>query len=500
MSYEIKLTSPDSYIIKEEDEIIDYDKKTAFLVNPTTNTIGVVVRFNDFIRQSDFTTEVIIREDVSDQITVFNNKTIFVKQGPIYDGLKVGNLSNDPNDVVVKIFIVDEDVSEQFTGIENFCYVQGRPILKSNDFDFSSLILKSDIIVKKNSIALTSNEIYDVNSKTGRIQLTQNPIAGDIVTVSYCFRAKVKSIDSINSRIDLKEKPVISQKVLVQYFAKVNDGWEIYKIIQKGSLYSYKIVFFGTKNTNRIFVENENVTSQVDGETNFFQLANKPLLPLHQTFYTTYKETLNNSVSVLVNGTAVSVDRVDPTNGIIKTYIIPQLGDIVLINYYYENNLIPDRVSVDYSVEQKYYSRNSGNSDLADYRVDNLGDYEKIYDENKLIQDSKKIVVTQIKSDPVATWYGTNFESIIATKQLPDYVKTRISSEIIEALTNLKNAQILQQDYQEVTPNEFLDHIQKLTVEQDLVDPTFYKVSVSIYTQAGKNYEVVIPIIFNKTI
>jgi hypothetical protein len=67
-------------------------------------------------------------------------------------------------------------------------------------------------------------------------------------------------------------------------------------------------------------------------------------------------------------------------------------------------------------------------------------------------------------------------------------------------LTNLKNAQILQQDYQEVTPNEFLDHIQKLTVEQDLVDPTFYKASVSVYTQAGKNYEVVIPVIFNKTI
>jgi hypothetical protein len=514
MSYDIKLTKPNDSQIIEEDQIVDYDFLTVYLNKPLNtpynSTANIKVRINDFVRITDFKTEVLIVEDVSDQIkpgnnSVYNNETynqtlfglenanfdtFYVQQGPIYDGLKIGNLATYTDDVFVKIKIENEDVSAQFTGNEDYFVVEGKPITRSNYYDFNSLITKEDFIITKNSIVLTQDKIADFNAKTGRIQLVDKPILGDVITITYWFKPKIKEIDAINSKIVLKEKPKLGQTVLVQYYARVNDGWQIMNSDRSISEYDKKIVFYRHKNTNRCKISNENISAQITGKTNFFKLANKPLLPLHQDFTYEYEDALNNSVIVTVNGIVTPVYKIDSVNGTISLYVYPQIGDIVLATYYYENEMILDRISIDYPTDQKYNSRYSGNTSIADYFVNKLGYYDKVINEYKLMQDLKKIIVTARESDPVALWYGTNFASFIGTKQLPEYIKTRITSEIVEALSRLKSAQIQQKEYQIVTDEEFLNYIYSIETTRDEIDPTYYRSRVVVVSQSGRPYEI----------
>ena len=133
-----------------------------------------------------------------------------------------------------------------------------------------------------------------------------------------------------------------------------------------------------------------------------------------------------------------------------------------------------------------YCDKCSKYSDLLDYSVNKLGAYEKVIEENKLIQDLKKIVRTILGSDPVAKWYGTSFESIIGTKMFVEITKAKIANDISVALSKIKSAQIQQEEYQEVTDNEFLDVVTKIDVQQSVSDPTLFIVDVDVSTQSGR--------------
>lgn len=495
MSYDIKLGRPSNYKIIEEDQIIEDDNVTVILNRPLNNTSNVIVRINDFRRSMDFKTEILLREDVSSQFLV-SNDTIFVKYGPIFDGLKIGNITTYPEDVIVRIMVEDEDVSGQLTGIENYFIVEGKPILKSNNYDFNSLVEKDDIIVKINGTELSTSDIFDINAQTGRIQLNLIPESTDVVTISYYFRAKIKTLDSINGRIVLQEKPKVGQEVKVQYFSQQSDGWYLEKTNRSLFEEAYDVKFYQRKNTARVLVEKENVSSQFSGIERRFVTANSPLLPLYQDFTSTLEETLNNAATVFINGVKAPISGIIPETGEITLFDIPKADDLVQVTYYYASTLIPDRISVDYAVNKEYSEKATKHINLADYRIDNLGNYAKVRDEEKLIQDLRKIIVTVKGSDPVAQWYGTIFNIVIGAKTLQEYVKTRISGEIIDALTLLKNAQIQQEEYQTVTPNEFLDFIKNIEVEQSTTDPTYWKAVVDVITQAGTAFELEEPIVY----
>jgi len=489
MSYDLALTRPIDTKIIEEDQIVEDDRHTVILNRPMNSVSDAIVRINDFARDRNHQTESLIREDVTDQFNG-NEDTIFVVQGPIYDGLKVGNVSNNPLDVVVKINVEDEDVSEQFTGSEDYFVTEGKALLRSNKYDFDLLTEKEDVEIKINGTSITSNDIFDISPIVGKIQLNDIPLSTDTVTVSYSFKAKIDELDARNSKIVLKEKPKSGQEVYVAYYARVNDGWTIEESQRSLIENARDIIFTQQRNISRIFVENEDVSSQFDGTTSIFYVEHIPMLPLYQNFATKLSETLNNAIRVFINGESTRVASVNAETGKVALFAIPKSTDQILVNYYYDNGAVPDRISVDYTVERKYCDKCSLHIGLADYLLNSLGNYTKIYNEDKLIQDLKKIVITERGSDPVATWYGTIFISTIGGKHLADFVKTRASGEIIEALTRLKNAQIQQEEYQEVTDNEFLDFIQNIEVEQNEEDPTYFRVEVDVVTQAGSSYTV----------
>jgi phage baseplate assembly protein W len=484
MSYDIKLSKICDNKVVWDDHVVENDLKTVILGVPISNS-NVTVRINDFKRPVDYLAEIMLREDLTSQVTG-TNRTFFVSQGPIYNGLKLNQLATHFEDVAVKIKVVDEDVTGQFTGVEDFFYTQARPLLRANLFDFNSFITFDDIIIKVDDVIINSDQIVSVDAKTGKIQLNFIPLITNIITITYSYKAKITELNAQQSRVIIKEFPKLGQEVTIAYYSKQNDGWYL-KTSDKALIErSQDIVFYRSRNTNRFFVSKENVSSQFTGVEKVFYTQHYPLLPIFQVFKTTPDETLNNAALVFINNVRVPVAGISSEEGKITLYQIPKDSDIVEVSYYYQSVIEPDRISVDYFVESIYCDKCSKYSDLLDYSVDRLGKYEKVFDENKLSQDLKKIIRTILGSDPVATWYGTSFELIIGTKIFPDITKTKIINEFVTALSKLKSIQIQQEEYQTVTDSEFIDTVSKIDVQESVTVPSLYTADIGIITQSGR--------------
>jgi hypothetical protein len=467
-----------------DDHIVENDLTTVIIGVPVSNT-NLIVRVNDFKISSNHQTETLLKEEVSDQVTG-SNKIFFVSQGPIYSGLKANKLASYFEDVVVKIKVVEEVVTEQFTGIENYFYTQGRPLLRENKFDFNSFVTVNDVQIKIDGVTLNEDQITSVDAKSGKIQLNIVPDSSSDIVVTYYYRAKVVELNSLQSRIVIKETPKLGQEVYIAYYSKQNDGWYLKESKRSLIERSKDVVFYKPKNTNRFFIEKENVSGQFTGTEKSFKTKYFPLLPIFQVFKTTIDETLNNAAIVFVNNTIVPIANISSNTGEITLHQTPKSSDIVQVSYYYQSVIEPDRISLDYFVESTYCDKCSKYSDLLDYTINKLGLYEKVFDENKLIQDLKKIIRTILGSDPIALWYGTSFETIIGTKMFAEITKTKITNEIVTALSKLKSMQIQQEEYQKVTDNEFLDVISSIDTQEVLSIPTLYLTNVNVITQSGR--------------
>lgn len=484
MSYDLKISKTCDNKVVWDDHIVENDLKTVQLGVPISSS-DVVVRVNDFKIDKDYFTEKLLHEDVSNQITG-TNKDFYVSNGPIYDGLKQNKLAQRFDNVIVRIKVT-EDVSEQFTGDEDYFYTQGKPLMKSNNFDFNCFVQPNDIEVYINNVLLGQENIDNLDFTTGKVVLKITPSSTDTVVVIYCFKAKIQNLDSLQSRIVLKELPKTGNEIIISYFSKKSDGWLLKTSENSLIERSQNIVFYKEHNTDRTYVNNEDVSLQFTGTEKSFQTKNYPILPLFQDFSTTIKETLNNAVSVYINGIKVNVAGVSSENGIITLFQTPKLTDIVKVSYHYKSSIIePDRISVDFFISSTYCDKCSVYSDLIDYSINKLGNYEKVYDENKLIQDAKKIIRTILGSDPVAYWYGTEFDKVIGTKMFFDITSTKITDQIVNALSNLKSLQIKQEEYQKVTSNEFIDTISYVDVTDEASVPGLYNVKIGLITQSGK--------------
>ncbi|MDD5649575.1 MAG: hypothetical protein PHF86_04045 [Candidatus Nanoarchaeia archaeon] len=484
MSYDFRLTGTCDNKVVWDDHIVEDDLKTVILGVPITSS-NVVVRVNDFKLEKEQQTEILLRENVSSQVNG-TNKSFYVAHGPIFNGLKANQRATRFDDVVVRIKVEDEDVSGQFTGVDNFFYTQARPILRFDEFDFNSFVQTSDVQVKINGLQLLTEQITSVDATTGKITLTLIPEITDVVTITYYYRAKVVFLDATQARIIIKETPKTGQQVYIAYYSMQDCGWHIENSQRAMIERSQDIVFYKEMNTDRFFVQNENVSSQFTGVEKIFQTLHYPLLPIFQNFSTTPDETLNNAALVYINGVRIPIAKISSEDGEITLYQIPKTTDVVTVSYYYQASYEPDRISVDYYVSSTYCDKCSVYSDMIDYVVDKLGNYIKVRDEQKLLQDLKKIIKTTLGSDPVAPWYGTTFNNLIGSKMFPEITKTKITDEIVTALSKLKSLQIQQEEYQKMTGNEFIDIIEKIDVQENITVPTLFIANVNVVTQAGR--------------
>ncbi len=148
------------------------------------------------------------------------------------------------------------------------------------------------------------------------------------------------------------------------------------------------------------------------------------------------------------------------------------------------------RKATDEFYEVSYYTRASecrrclGLRIENDYRYTLDGDLVEVEDEQKLIQEIKKIVTTQITSNRFHTWYGTSIPSLIGSKITnAGFIRTKIMNEIRQALERYASIQKQQARLQTVSPKERFVRVLQIDVEQDPVEPTAFNVSLAFTNQ-----------------
>jgi phage baseplate assembly protein W len=193
----------------------------------------------------------------------------------------------------------------------------------------------------------------------------------------------------------------------------------------------------------------------------------------------------NTQVELSINGFLIE----DPTN---ETYGFVLVRDPTAVDK--TTRMIQFRrirKATDEIYEVTYYTRSTecrrchGLKIENDFQYDSNGNLILVKNEEKLVQDIRKIVLTSLGSNPFHTWYGTSIPDLIGSKITnAGIVRSKIEGDIrtalnryddiqrkqIRALGNLTNAS--------VDARERFGQLLKLDVQQDFVEPTAYNITI----------------------
>ncbi len=114
------------------------------------------------------------------------------------------------------------------------------------------------------------------------------------------------------------------------------------------------------------------------------------------------------------------------------------------------------------------------------------GDLEKVQDNDKLIQDIIKLILTPLGSNLFFPWYGSPVNKNLVGSALDFQTSSTITSNglrsSLDTLQKLQKAQ--EESGQVLTPGETLAAIQDVRIERNQSDPRFFSVSIKALTKA----------------
>ena len=122
------------------------------------------------------------------------------------------------------------------------------------------------------------------------------------------------------------------------------------------------------------------------------------------------------------------------------------------------------------------------NGDLV---LDNTGDLALVYDNDKLMQDLLKMLMTPINGNKMFPWYGSDVSGILIGSNYEIGFNKDVAAEHIR--TAIENIKMLQQDQaksQYVSPAETIAAIKEIYINTNTTDPRVIEVKVSVITGA----------------
>ena len=121
------------------------------------------------------------------------------------------------------------------------------------------------------------------------------------------------------------------------------------------------------------------------------------------------------------------------------------------------------------------------NGDLA---ISKSGKLETVNQNSKIIQDIKKLLLTDLGSNKYHPNYGSPLgEGSIGSYQDEKFLKMNIKNSIERSINRLINLQRNQLKYQYVSPAETIMYIKNINVFRDKSDPRMWSVFVSVVAQ-----------------
>jgi phage baseplate assembly protein W len=114
----------------------------------------------------------------------------------------------------------------------------------------------------------------------------------------------------------------------------------------------------------------------------------------------------------------------------------------------------------------------------GDIALGSDGDLDKVFDTEKLIQDVLKILSTPLGGNKFFSWYGSPLTDAsigqVADRKFINTMVNQIIRSNLETLQKLQKQQAA--SGQRVTAAELIAAVQGVSVNRNIVDPTFWRV------------------------
>lgn len=121
------------------------------------------------------------------------------------------------------------------------------------------------------------------------------------------------------------------------------------------------------------------------------------------------------------------------------------------------------------------------NNDLS---INSDGSVKTVINNDKLIQDILKVVLTPLGSNKFFKWYGCTIGQRVIGQFLDETMtQLEIQRSIQDSLTNLIALQRAQSQVQYVSPGETIMTVKDIMVLRNEVDPRQYEIYISVFTK-----------------
>jgi len=201
----------------------------------------------------------------------------------------------------------------------------------------------------------------------------------------------------------------------------------------------------------------------------------------------TLRPIANSSVELKINGYLVE----DPSNPEYGFYLVRDTSSVDPTAR--KLRFRKPRKATDEYYEVSYYTTASncrrclGLRFENDYRYNSLGGEILVQNEMKLVQDVRKIVLTEIGSNQFHTWYGTSIPILIGGKiTMAAMVQAKMESDIRTALNRYADTQrkLARALPGKVTAKEMFGTLIAVTAQQDTYEPTAFNVEITFTNRA----------------
>ena len=145
---------------------------------------------------------------------------------------------------------------------------------------------------------------------------------------------------------------------------------------------------------------------------------------------------------------------------------------------------------ISYSVQPNYCPKCFGQKIINDESFSKLGKAIMVQNEEKLMQEIKKGISTELGSNPFHDWIGTQIYQMIGTKVYNvEIIKSKIIYEISKYLEQYLDVQIQQYNYQSVTNREAFLKVLSIEVDPQYdIDISYWVITIIFRNRAGEDY------------
>jgi hypothetical protein len=146
-------------------------------------------------------------------------------------------------------------------------------------------------------------------------------------------------------------------------------------------------------------------------------------------------------------------------------------------------------LELDYMTSKNYCTRCETTGVENDLRFDTSGEMVMVEGYDKLYQTVAKVCLTKSNSNPYHSWYGTNAFDLIGKKNTGS-VEMNLRDSVSKAITKILDVQSQVEKIQNMTLEEKISRIRRISVEQLQDDQTTYLVSVDIVSRANTTVNI----------